>query len=114
MTRRALSFGIPLSFLILACVTRLADDDRNEVEFWSQISTATEAEVEALDEAWRAILVETLPEARSVLEPLADRVRMLADQEIDAGVRAELLTPEGDAQLRQLILSTMDNALAAR
>jgi len=123
--RRAPFVLLPL--LVAACLTRFADDDRAEIEFWGKVSAATEDEVRALDDAGRAILAETLPEARaertwrgvleilderSVLVPLTDRITGIVDQEIDAGVRTELLTEAGNARLRQLILSAIDNTLA--
>ena len=125
--RLPLFAGAVLALLAAACLVRFADDDRAEIEFWSKVGGATEDEVRALDDAGRTILVETLPEAReertwrgvleilderSALEPLTDRITTIVDQEIDAGVRTELLTTAGDARLRQLILSTIDNTLA--
>src|SRR5688500_16243527 len=127
----------PLRFLVTrlalvapaaACTTRIADDDRTEVEFWGTVSAETEAGVRALSDAARADLVDALRQAeretswrgmlevldeRPLLEPLADRIEALVDQEIDAEVRAELLTPQGDERLRTLILSSIDTGLAA-
>ena len=111
-----------------ACTTRIADDDRTEVEFWGTVSAETEAGVRALSDEARAELVDALRHAeretswrgmlevldeRPLLEPLADRIEALVDQEIDAEVRAELLTPQGDERLRTLILSSIDTGLAA-
>jgi hypothetical protein len=127
-TRHPAAAGAALAFLAAGCLTRITDDDRTEVEFWGTVSAETEAAVRALDDQARGEFVAALPEARlettwrgvldilddvSSLEPMADRIRALVDQEIDASVRVELATPSGDAHLRHLILTSIDTALAA-
>ncbi len=119
--------AIILSLPAVACVTRLNSHERSEIEFWSQVSATTEEAVRDLDDEGRAVLAETLPEARqeetwrgvleilderSVLVPLTDRVQTFVDREADASVRTDLVTSGGNRRLRDLILSSIDNALA--
>src|SRR5688572_30570994 len=126
---RFLVTAVAIVALAAACTTRFADDDRTEVEFWGTVSEETEAGVRALSDEARAELVDALRLAererswrgmlevldeRPLLEPLADRIEALVDQEIDAGVRAELLTEPGDERLRTLILSSIHSGLAAK
>ncbi|MFN2422000.1 MAG: hypothetical protein ABR527_11630 [Gemmatimonadota bacterium] len=60
---------------------------------------------------WKGVL--DVLDDRPVLEPLTDRIQTIVDREIDAGVRVELATPSGNARLRQLILTSIEDGLAA-
>jgi hypothetical protein len=122
----AMTFGL---LAVAGCMTRLTNDERTKVEFWGTVSAEAEAAVRELSDEARGELVAALPEAqrettwedvlevfdeRAALEPMAERIQAIVDREIDAGVRIELATPSGNARLRRLILTSIENALAAR
>lgn len=117
------------SFVVLACSTTIKTAETETLVFYGAVSADVEEAVHGLGapgldaledalpgldgvETWQAVL-DALAD-RSRLEPLAEAARTSIERHVDPAMRVQILAPGGNRRLRDLLVSTMRNALAER
>lgn len=121
--------GAWLAIVLASCSTTIESSRTETSEFYGAVASDVAALVESLGALAADELAATLPglEVRTTwqdvldefserprLDPLAEEIRDAIDRHADPGMRAQILAPGGNRRLRDLIVTTLENALAER